>query len=508
MAQQEYFSVFPAGNIDCAQCFADPHPLSTCALSPLTNVDWEPVENPATSLAKGQLALSFEATAPPQRRIWKVSELAGELRGEIEREFTDLWIEGEISDFRAAGSGHIYFSLKDETGQLSTVLFRRQASLLRFRPENGLYVLLRGKLSLYEQRGQVQIIAEHLEPMGAGSLRFAFEQVKRRLQQEGLFSAERKKKLPAFPRCVGVVTSPSGAVIRDFVTVVARRHTALDILVYPAVVQGDAAAVEVINGLRHFNETGEVDLIVIARGGGSLEDLSPFNTESLARAIAASELPVVSAIGHETDFTIADFVADLRAPTPSAAAELITAAQHRVEEYVEQLLQRLHRAARYTVMQARERFSRVSIEAALGRVREDVNRKQQRVDELCFRMEGAWHALSHAKAQGLQSLSAEILRNKPAERIGLMRERLENLSWRLARAHALLNQHRRASLLALERHLNSLSPLAVLNRGYALVYDEAGELLKSATRVSQGQLLSTRLARGSVESRVTKTTTE
>ncbi len=279
----------------------------------------------------------------PQRRVWKVSELVGELRADIEREFSDLWIEGEICDLRPAASGHIYFTLKDESGQLSAVLFRRQASLLRFRPENGLYVLLRGKLSLYEQRGQVQIVAEHLEPMGAGSLQLAFEQVKRRLQQEGLFDAERKKTLPAFPRCVGIVTSPSGAVIRDFITVVNRRHAALEILLYPALVQGEAAAAEIAKGIAYFNETREVDLIVIARGGGSLEDLAPFNTESLARAIADSELPVVSAVGHETDFTIADFVADLRAPTPSAAAELITTAQNRSREYLEQLLQRLHR---------------------------------------------------------------------------------------------------------------------------------------------------------------------
>jgi exodeoxyribonuclease VII large subunit len=342
--------------------------------------------------------------------------------------------------------------------------------------------------------------------MGAGSLQLAFEQVKRTLQQEGLFDAERKKPLPQFPRCVGIITSPSGAVIRDFITVVNRRHATLEIVLYPALVQGDTATGEIAKGIAYFNQTREVDLIVIARGGGSLEDLAPFNTESLARAIAASELPLVSAVGHETDFTIADFAADLRAPTPSAAAELITAAQHRVEEYLEQLSQRLHRATRYAVMQARERFSRVSIQAALARLEDGLSRKQQRIDELSFRMESAWRAGWQEKTQRLQSVASIILRNDGAQRIGLVRERLENLSFRLTRAQLLANKTRRTHLQSLERQLASLSPLAVLSRGYALVYDESGKLLKNAADGAVGELLSTQLARGTLESRVTKIT--
>lgn len=469
-------------------------------------VDLKIVESPLKATGAAQLGFSFQAAQPQQRRIWKVSELVGELRAGIEREFANVWVEGEICDLRPAASGHVYFTLKDDSGQLTAVLFRRQASLLRFRPENGLYVLLRGRLSLYEQRGQVQIIAEHLEPMGAGSLQLAFEQVKRQLQSEGLFDPGRKKPLPAFPRCVGIVTSPSGAVIHDFITVVNRLHAALEILLYPALVQGEAAASEVAKGIAWFNQTREVDLIVIARGGGSLEDLAPFNTESLARAIAASELPVVSAVGHETDFTIADFAADLRAPTPSAAAELVTSAQHRVAEHVEQLLNRLDRAARYSVMQARERFSRVSIDATLARIEDGLNRRQQRIDELCFRLESAWRVLSQDKSRRLQTCASAILRNDAAQRIALMRERLDNLSTRITRAQMLTNQRRRASLQSLERQLISLSPLAVLNRGYALVYDEAGVLLKDAAGTSPGQLLSTRLASGTLESRITKIT--
>jgi len=466
------------------------------------------VETPEKSSGAAQLGFAFEAAQPPHRRIWRVSELVGELRAGLEREFSDLWIEGEICDLRPAASGHIYFTLKDDSGQLSAVLFRRQASLLRFRPENGLYVLLRGRISLYEQRGQVQIVAEHLEPMGAGSLQLAFEQVKRRLQQEGLFDAERKKPLPAFPRSVGIVTSPSGAVIRDFITVTSRRHAALEILLYPALVQGEAAAAEVGKGIAWFNETREVDLIVIARGGGSLEDLAPFNTESLARAIAASELPIVSAVGHETDFTIADFAADLRAPTPSAAAELITEAQHRVEEHLEQLHQRLQRATRYVIMQAKESLARISIEAALARLGDSLNRRQQRIDELCFRMEAVWRVFSQSNTQRLQTLATAIQRNNAAQRIRLLRERLDNLSPRLNRAHILMHQTRRTNLQSLERQLASLSPLAVLNRGYALVYDQSGALLKSAHDVSPGQQITTRLANGIVESRVTKTKPE
>lgn len=456
----------------------------------------------------GQLGFTFEEAKTPQRRIWKVSELAAELRLEVERAFSDLWIEGEISDLRPAASGHLYFTLKDDSAQLSVVLFRRQAMLHRFRPEDGLHILLRGKLSVYEQRGQMQIVAEDLEPMGAGSLQLAFEQVKRQLQREGLFDSERKKPLPSFPRCVGIVTSPSGAVIRDFVNVVSRRHAALQVLVYPALVQGESAAAEVAAGIAWFNRTQEVDMIVLARGGGSLEDLAPFNSEFLARAIAASKLPVVSAIGHETDFTIADFVADLRAPTPSAAAELITAAQHKVEERLEQLTQRLDRATRYALMQARERYAQLSAPAAFARMRDNLNLRQQRLDELSFRMESAWRRQLQTAAQRLQHLTSSVLRYDVSHRILLVRERLEALTARLLRAYSTLANSRRARFEALEKQLLSLSPLGVLNRGYALVYDESGDLVRDAAAVQPKQKLLTRVARGSIESSVTKITTE
>ena len=262
-----------------------------------------------------QLNLTFEEPQPT-RRIWPVRELVGQVRELVELKYGDVWVEGEISNFRPAPSGHIYFTLKDADAQLPVVLFRRQAMLLRFRPEDGLHVLVRGRVSVYEQRGQMQLVAETMEPVGAGSLQLAFEQLKERLKAEDLFSAARKRPLPAFPLAVGIVTSPTGAVIRDFLSIVARRHSGLSVLIFPVAVQGDQAPAEIEAALVALNASGLVDVIVLARGGGSLEDLAAFNTERVARAIAASRLPVVSAIGHETDFTIADFAADLRAPTP------------------------------------------------------------------------------------------------------------------------------------------------------------------------------------------------
>ncbi len=292
-----------------------------------------PAEPESFAPALPQQAPKPPAAAVSERRIWTVRSLVTSVRQQVESAYTDIWVEGEISNCRPAASGHIYFTLKDGEAQLPVVLFRRQATLLRFRPADGLSVLVRGRISVYESRGQLQLIAETMEPRGAGSLQLAFEQLKARLLAEGLFDADRKRPLPAFPHCVGIVTSPTGAVIRDIVNVVRRRHARLNLLVYPATMQGSSSPGSVAAGVRWFNKNPSlVDVIILARGGGSMEDLSGFNDEALARVIAASEIPIVSAIGHETDFTIADFVADLRAPTPSAAAELVTAAQHRVED--------------------------------------------------------------------------------------------------------------------------------------------------------------------------------
>ena len=459
--------------------------------------------NHTASESGPQLGFVFETPRAETRRIWKVADLVGEVRTHIEREYADLWVEGEISNLRPAPSGHIYFTLKDGDAQLPTVLFRRQASLLRFRPEDGLQVLVRGKVSVYEQRGQMQIVAGFMEPVGAGSLQVAFEQLKTQLQQEGLFDQERKKPLPAFPRCVGIVTSPGGAVIRDFLNVANRRHAALDVLLYPALVQGETAAAEIAAGIAYFNRTRNVDVIVIARGGGSLEDLAPFNSELLSRAIAASEIPIVSAVGHETDFTITDFVADLRAPTPSAAAEIITGVLHKVEDHVEQLTLRLQRACRYRLMQARESFAQLSVEASFARLRGSFGRRQQRVDELRFRMEAAWNVVNRSASEQLHLLTARLLRQDATHRLQLLSERLLILESRLIRSLKSQIQNHAVRLQGLKRQLNALSPLAVLNRGYALVFDENGSLVKKASSLTPNQRLVTRLAEGSIESRLT-----
>jgi len=460
-----------------------------------------PQRNPAVP---GERQLDFTFESAVTRRIWKVGDLVSDVRFHIEREYGDLWVEGEISNLRPAPSGHVYFTLKDGDAQLPAVLFRKQASLLRFKPADGLHVLLRGKVSVYEQRGQMQIVAEFMEPVGAGSLQIAFEQLKQRLEASGLFNHDRKKPLPPFPHCVGVITSPTGSVIRDFVNIVTRRHSGLHVLLYPALVQGEAAAAEVAAGLAYFNRTRVVDVIVIARGGGSLEDLAPFNTEFLAETIAASELPVISAIGHETDFTIADFVADLRAPTPSAAAELVTSALHNIAERVHELDHRLLRACRYRLMQATNALARVRVETILIRERDHLRRKQQRVDDLTLRMEGQWRTRQRRLADRLQNLSGRLLHQDVAGRTRLGRERLASAETRLARAvrdHLRVRREREASS---ERQLGSLSPLAVLSRGYALVYDDRGVLIKDTEHVTEGQSIVTRLARGRMRSCVSE----
>lgn len=464
--------------------------------------------NQTSSESGPQLGFVFEVPRTETRRIWKVAELVRDVRTHVESAYADLWVEGEISNLRPAPSGHIYFTLKDGEAQLPAVLFRKQASLLRFRPEDGLQVLVRGKVSVYEQRGQMQIITEFMEPIGAGSLQIAFEQLKARLELEGLFEQSRKKPLPSFPRCVGIITSPSGAVIRDFLNVAGRRHAALDILLYPALVQGETAAAEVSAGIAFFNRTRVADVIVVARGGGSLEDLAPFNSELLARAIAKSDLPIVSAVGHETDFTIADFVADLRAPTPSAAAELITGAAHKVEEHVEQLTQRLQRACRYRLMQARDSFARLGVDVSFARLRESFARRQQRLDELRFRMEAAWNIANRNLSEQLHLLTARLRRQDVVQRLQLLRERLATLDDRLIRIHWGWMHDHSVRLQSLTRQLQTLSPLAVLNRGYALVFDEAGALVKSASGLKVQQRLVTRLAQGEIESDVTKIISE
>ncbi len=448
-----------------------------------------------------QLDLSFEE---PQstRRIWPVRELVGKVREHVEQEYSDVWVEGEISNFKPAPSGHVYFTLKDADAQLPVVLFRRQALLLRFRPNDGLRVLVRGRVSVYEQRGQMQLVAETMEPVGTGSLQLAFEQLKARLKAEGLFDADRKKPLPGFPRTVGIVTSPTGAVIRDFLNIVARRHSGLNVLICPVSVQGDAAPAEIEAALEELNAGGLVDVIVLARGGGSLEDLAAFNSERVARAIASSRLPVVSAIGHETDFTIADFVADLRAPTPSAAAELITEAQHEIAEYLAEQERRLDRAVRFQLLQARQRLTQLPVSRAEGRIAALLRQLEQRLDDFSFRTEAAASAHLREYQRRVVSLTAAVLRHDPRQQLGPARERLTTCRTRLIHTVERSLHESAAHLRSLDARLHSLSPLAVLERGYALVLSDSGDLVRSVIQVTPGDNVVTRLSDGAFISRV------
>lgn len=454
-----------------------------------------------------QLDLMFEE---PQsvRRIWPVRELVSRARELVEREFADVWVEGEISNHRPAPSGHMYFTLKDADAQLPVVFFRRQAILLRFRPENGQHVLIRGRISVYEQRGQMQLVAETMEPVGAGSLQLAFEQLKEQLKSEGLFDAARKRPLPAFPRCVGIVTSPTGAVIRDFLNIVNRRHSGLSVLLYPVSVQGEAASAEIETALADLNAARPalVDLIVVARGGGSLEDLAAFNSERVARAIAGSRLPVVSAVGHETDFTIADFIADLRAPTPSAAAELITEAQHKIAEHLATQTHRLERAARFQLLQSRQRLSHVPVGRVESRMWTLLRQLEQRFDELAFSAEASLRAQIRQRCDRVAALNAAVLRHDPRRTLAHARGHLADFRARLDRALERLMEASAAELRALDARLRALSPLAVLDRGYALVLAADGAVVRSSAQISAGDHVATRLAEGEFTSRVESTT--
>jgi exodeoxyribonuclease VII large subunit len=448
-----------------------------------------------------QLGFTFEEPKSV-RRIWPVRLLVSHVCEQVEQEYKDVWVEGEISNCRPAPSGHLYFTLKDAEAQLPVVLFRRQAMLLRFKPSDGLHVLVRGRVSVYAQRGQLQLVGEAIEPVGAGSLQLAFEQLKEKLKAEGLFDTARKRPLPAFPRTVGIVTSSTGAVIRDFLNIVGRRHAGLNVVLCPAAVQGDSAVAEIETALANLNASGLVDVIVVARGGGSAEDLAAFNSERVARAIAASGVPVVSAVGHETDFTIADFIADLRAPTPSAAAELITEAQHRVAERVANQTSRLERATRFQVLHARQRLDSVPVDRVERKITGNLYRLSQRLDDCAFRMESRIAGIIRNRQREVGELAADVLHHEPRQMLARARERLGVNRTRIERSLERTIRRAVARTDSLDARLRSLSPLAVLERGYALVLDPNGIVIRSVAQVGNGDHVRTRLSDGEFESTV------
>jgi exodeoxyribonuclease VII large subunit len=490
---------------------ARPRPSSAASALPGL-FDAVPPESPAASEILTQAAAIESAepehtqTTPPAvepPRVWSVGALVRHIRGLVERGFGNVVVEGEISNWRPAASGHCYFTLKDSAAQLSIVMFRNRVERLRFKPKDGDSVRLRGSLSVYESRGQMQLVAETMEPLGLGAMLAAVRELKETLRREGLF--DRKRPLPAFPRCIGVVTSAQGAALRDIVKVCRRRHAAVRLLIYPAAVQGPNCAREVAAGLRWFSAHAErADVVIVARGGGSWEDLHGFDDERVARAIAACAVPVISGIGHATDSTIADAAADVCAPTPSAAAELVTAAQHQVEERLERLPLRLRRASRFEMLQAQQRFARLSAAMVLRRVRDGLGQRAQRLDDLAFRAEAALQASMSDRRSRLASLLQRLDRQDVRRRLVADERRESKLRTRLSRAGEALTGQRRLRAERLTSRLDALSPVRVLERGYALVYASDGRLLRDSSDTHEGERITARLARGTVSSRVTK----
>jgi len=416
-----------------------------------------------------------------QRKIYSVAELSFEIRDMLERRFIDIWVEGELSNFKTSSAGHFYFTLKDDRAQLPAVCFRNAARLLRFRPENGKLFRARGRVSTYEGRGEYQLIVEVLEPAGLGALQLAFEQLKEKLEKEGLFKPERKRPIPAFPRKIGIVTSPTSAALRDILTVLKRRHNAINVLIFPAEVQGDAASLQVMEGIDYLSRSTDVDVILVARGGGSMEDLWPFNEERVARAIVRSKKPVISAVGHEVDFTICDFVADLRAPTPSAAAEIVIQSKEEIASRVRQLETRLESLMKYRLSVLRNFLSGKVGTRGFIVAENRIRRLGQRVDDLALRLE--------------QAGRGRVFIRTRAHRVELYEQQMTAAIHR-----ALRNWHQAFARIA--HTLDALSPLAVLERGYAICLTPEGSVIRSADQVEIGSDVDVRLHKGNLSARV------
>ncbi len=453
--------------------------------------------------------------APPRRRALTVSELTDRIQGVLETEFLDVWVEGEVSNLKLASSGHWYFSLKDEQAQVRAVVWRMDARLVRFRPRDGMKVLARGTLRVYPPRGEYQLSVQLLEPLGKGSLQQAFEELKEKLEREGLFDPARKRPLPMLPRRIGVVTSPTGAVLRDILRVLRSRYANLDVLVYPALVQGEGAAADIAQGIRALNRIGArapgqtLDVIVLARGGGSLEDLWAFNEEAVARAIAASRIPTISAVGHETDFTIADFVADLRAATPSAAAERVVQAKEELSARILALDERRGAALRLRLARIRARVEAAAAHRVFAAERGRLRVQAQRTDDLARRSEtGLRRALERGRAHE-RRLRERLEAFRLDRQLAARRERVERHRDRLAVLFRSDAERRRAKLGRLAASLDGLSPLSVLGRGYALVWDEAkSRLVRDAAEVEPGEALRIRLHKGALRATIQSRETE
>jgi len=452
-----------------------------------------------------QFALEFDLT--PERRIYTVSELNSAVGAVLEAEFTDIWVSGEISGARLAASGHYYFTLREREAQVRCVAFRSAHRYWKFKPQDGLAVLARGRLSVYEARGEYQLLVEMLEPQGFGALQLAFEQLKKKLAAEGLFAAERKRPLPRFPRRIGIVTSPRGAVISDLVQILSRRFPGVEIRLFPAMVQGDGSVEEICRGIQYFSRVSWADVVIVGRGGGSLEDLWSFNEEAVARAIAASRVPVVSAVGHETDVTIADFVADLRAPTPSAAAELVVPLREELLERIAVSSGKAVQTLRYRLAMLERRLRQQGIERALGVLHRRIGRALQRIDDQEYRMRERLRAAMAGRERARRSLEIRLRRFDIRPRLAADRRRMEAAD---AAAMVAIRAHltrRHGAWQQLAAKLSQLSPLRILDRGYAIVSTEAG-ILKEAAAAPPGTGIHVRLAKGELDASVMRTAPE
>jgi exodeoxyribonuclease VII large subunit len=437
--------------------------------------------------------------------VYTVSRLNREARVTLSGHFGTVWVEGEVSNLAAPASGHLYFTLKDAEAQVRCAMFRGAGRLLGFKPANGDHVLARAQVGLYEPRGDYQLIVDLLEEAGDGALQRAFEALKKRLDAEGLFDPARKKPIPRFPACIGVVTSPTGAAIRDILTVLARRYPAASVIVFPAMVQGSEAPAELVRALQRADGSGWCDVLLLARGGGSLEDLWAFNDESLARAIAACRTPVVTGIGHEVDFTIADFAADLRAPTPSAAAESVTPDRIDLANRLRHLESQLHRSFLGRLERVQQRLDFAERRLQQCHPRQRLERQTQRLAELRHRLARNAALRLNLQHQRLQGLELRLVRHDPAQRVMNLGGKLDSLDSRLRRSASLTLERRNERLAALGRRLDTVSPLATLARGYSIAMRAAdGAIVHAWQDIQPGEMLCTRLAEGSLLSRVEK----
>ena len=442
----------------------------------------------------------------PTRDIFTVSRLNREARELLETGLGRLWVEGEISNLARPASGHLYFTLKDASAQVSCALFRNRALRLRFTPENGTQVLIRAQVSLYEARGNYQLIVDQMEEAGDGALRRAFEALKTKLYNEGLFDETTKQPLPDLPRCIGVITSPSGAAIRDVLTVLGRRFPGIPVVIYPTRVQGEGAAEDIVAALRTADRRTDCDVLLLTRGGGSLEDLWPFNEEKVARAVAACSLPVVSAVGHEVDVVITDFVADARAATPSAAAELLSPDREELAARLRQLANRLRQQITRRLQRQHERLEWISRRLQQRHPGRNLDQQVQRLDELEQRLNRAMQQQLEQRQARLRTASARLRQHHPGRLLEAMAARNRDLAQRLEYCINIQLSKYRERLAIVARALETVSPLATLQRGYSITLGRTdGAVITNSHQVSPGDELETRLATGRIFSTVTDT---